>query len=78
MNLIIPPKEKAAELVSKYNSWYLENLVDGLRIAQAKQCALIAIEELIINVNMCIPYHNDETYINYWQQVKAEIESLKN
>ena len=34
------PKEKAEELISKYiivqDEWYLDKLVDGLRIAQAK------------------------------------------
>ena len=45
------PKEKAQELISKFISvqdkWYIDNLVDGLRCSHAKQCALIAINEII-------------------------------
>ena len=70
------PKEKAEELVSKYitnqNSWYLENLVDGLRIAHAKQCALIAVNEILDN-NL---WFNDEINNNYWFEVIQEIEKL--
>jgi hypothetical protein len=72
MNL--PPKQKAEKLISEYiniqNSWYLENLVDGLRIAQAKKCALIAIKfakENPLNTN---------GYNKYLQQVETEIEKL--
>jgi hypothetical protein len=74
------PKEKAEELVSKYitnqNSWYLENLVDGLRIAHAKQCALIAVDEILQlrkGYFDCINPMQDE---NYWQEVKKEINLL--
>jgi hypothetical protein len=70
------PKEKAQELVSKYitnqNSWYLENLVDGLRIAHAKQCALIAVNE-IYQANLKI--HVAKRNI-YWNEVIQEIENL--
>jgi hypothetical protein len=71
------PKEKAEELVSKYitnqNSWYLENLVDGLRIAHAKQCALIAVDEIIDEYQKIFPNVNRR---NYWDEVKQEIEKL--
>jgi hypothetical protein len=69
MNLT--PEQKAKELISEYiniqNSWYLENLVDGLRIAQAKKCALEAIEFAI---------NYSDFHIEYLQQVKTEIEKL--
>jgi hypothetical protein len=65
------PKEKAIDLFDK-----MCNSVDELLPLDVKQCALIAVDEIIYTVNMCIPYQNEETYVNYWQQVKIEIEKL--
>ena len=56
------PKEQAKELVNKYLQIY-----DG-RVPQAKKCALIAIEMVILNC------YEEEEY--YWQEVKQEIEKL--
>jgi len=68
------PKEKAEELVSKYitnqNSWYLENLVDGLRIAHAKQCAILAVNEIL---NWDVKHNGN---IEYYEEVKHEIENI--
>ena len=77
------PKEKAEELLNKY---YIElkehkGLYD---IETAKQCALIAVDE-IIKCNPTNPrkwdYVEDYTImvdaeIQYWQEVKQEIEKL--
>jgi hypothetical protein len=71
------PKEKAEELVNKFtqtngNSFF------------AKECALIAVDE-IINSNPNNPLFSDKktengytdmTPIDYWQQVKKEVEKL--
>jgi hypothetical protein len=57
------PQDKAIELVNKY--W---------RVNDSEYCALIAVEEILLTVNMCIPYLNAETYTSYWQEVKEEIE----
>jgi hypothetical protein len=74
MNL--PPKQKAEELISEYisiqNSWYLENLADGLRIAQAKKCALKNINEMY---NMALELDNVK-YMNYLTDVETEIKKL--
>lgn len=58
------PKEKAVELVEKYDKTltYLESK------AKAKQCALIAVDECL---NTCV-----ESMIYYWLEVKHEIEKL--
>ena len=60
------PKEKAAELVEKFD--------DAMEFATpqrfAKQCALIAVDEIL---NITLFYFEDE---QYWQEVKAEIEKL--
>jgi hypothetical protein len=73
------PKEKAIELVHKY-----VNLTDGWVYGIAswehkKKCALIAVDEIceILEDNgfTFIEYH-DRTTIEYWLQVKQEIEKL--
>lgn len=57
------PKEKAIELVEKYDETltYLESK------SKAKQCALIVVHEIISLVGR---------YTNYWQEVKEEIYKL--
>jgi hypothetical protein len=66
------PKGKAIELMNKM---YFVSELNGiclLTIHSAKQCALIAVDE-IINVieDNCLEYDD-----NYWQEVKQEIEKL--
>ncbi len=63
------PQEKADELHVGY--WRLTN---DSRIA--KQCALVAVDEILKAVN-----NPDETYlmkysVEYWSEVKSEIEKL--
>jgi hypothetical protein len=65
------PKEKAEDLVSKFISHTLifDEGAGWLEDKdEAKQCALIAVDELI--------EHTDWTEVNYWQEVKQEIEKL--
>jgi hypothetical protein len=77
-----PPKEKALELISIYvgvhlSSPFLHHLVDGIRIGLAKQCALIAIDEIIKTyTNKDNSYWLLEEEVNYWQEVKQEIIKL--
>ena len=64
------PKEKANELVNKmldFTDWHDED---------AKQCAIIAVNEILKAVD-----NPDETYlmkhsVNYWTEVKQKIEKL--
>jgi hypothetical protein len=61
------PKEKARELVDKmYHYQWREK-------QRAKECALIAIDELI---NQCWSYREIDLglALEYWQEVKQEIE----
>ena len=74
------PKEKANELFNKYlsiNLSQVNDLVDGIRIALAKKCALIAVQE-ILNCNPHTNPFNTDVYstYDYWFQVKQEIEKL--
>jgi hypothetical protein len=64
------PKEKAQELFDKYwtlIAYKIEGSVGRLLI---KQCALIAVDE-ILSVVWYVPVD-----IEYWQEVKKEIENL--
>ena len=64
------PVEKAKKLFDKY--FFLTLNVesdDDVNKYTAKICALIAVDELILDA-----YNN--YYYNYWQQVKHEIEKL--
>jgi hypothetical protein len=73
------PKEKADELLCKFiNQWFAFG--DYLSLAKAKQCALIAIDELIYfssNQTLSIEFYGDY-YCDYdfFVEVKQEIEKL--
>lgn len=70
------PKEKAKELVSKYMEIDLQPFSDyGNYIEKdvAKQCALIAVDEILNTVNSLF---NTYSQNDYWLQVKQEIEKL--
>ena len=73
------PKEKANELLSKFVSISLSqyvDLVDGIRIRLAKQCALIAVDEILGDIDDSILHPQNKEAIDYWQEVKKEIEAL--
>ena len=68
------PKEKAKELIDKF-------LDQSLWMYQAKGCALIAVDEIIKTLNEDIKDINVVgnvllDLIEYWKQVKQEIEKL--
>jgi len=59
------PKELAKELVEKYYHLFSVELENTIADYEAKECALIAVDELI-----------KETGSKYWYDVKLEIEKL--
>ena len=62
------PKEKAKELFDKYKDLTLNvEYDDDQNNFTAKQCALIAVDEIISTPN---------PMVNYWPEVKQEIEKL--
>jgi hypothetical protein len=76
---MITPQEKALELVNKFYNKQIEILskydtapYDEVEYEIAKQCALIACDEVLDIVQ----YNTDDEYA-YWQQVKNEIEKIK-
>jgi hypothetical protein len=62
------PEKKALELVRKYYYLFSVELENTIDYREAKQCALIAVYELIKQVSNCD--------VGYWQEVKQEIEKL--
>ena len=64
------PKEKAKELISKYSFVEIANYTS---IFEVKQCALIAVDELIKQESKTDDYYEIGSY---WQKVKQEIELL--
>ena len=75
------PKDKAQELVEKY-AYHL--WIDGVcDYDKAKQCALIAVDELIKEAYFTKGYIEEVFFTDgyydkqdYWQEVKQEIEKL--
>jgi hypothetical protein len=63
------PKEKAKELYFKMHSQ--EQIISK----EAKQCALIAIDE-ILDVIVTIYDYDFEKLNPYWEEVKKEIENI--
>jgi len=66
------PKEKAKELVDKYAKVYYDLEYDYCD-DRDKQCALIAVDELIEEAYFTDGYYDRQ---EYWQEVKQEIELL--
>jgi hypothetical protein len=60
------PKEKAKELVEKFRLNVVDYEGNGINGHKAKQCALIAVNEIL----------EDTENIYFWHEVKSEIEAL--
>jgi hypothetical protein len=72
------PKEKAKELVNKFSSGHpiiCKMNTRNMYISEAKQCALIAVDE-ILQHNAFVSTGIKPSVYNYWQEVKTEIENL--
>ena len=73
------PKEKAEELVYKFKKYAYYPKTDDDRIfmnqliKNAKQCAIIAVDEIIDNYEEKYKYCTTKIY---WEEVKQEIENL--
>jgi hypothetical protein len=66
--MILTPKEKAAELVKKMYAVH-SNSASDITLHFAKQCAMIAVDEIIAS-NPMLPSNLN------WLEVKKEIEKL--
>jgi hypothetical protein len=81
------PKEKAQELINKFSSGYpiiSKMNTRNMYISEAKQCALIAVDEIIAISSLTKIVYTESTNNSiseytehyYWQQVKEEINKL--
>ena len=61
------PKEKAEELIRNFYS---------VGATECKQCALIAVDEILEIINETMILVDIESDYDYWQEVKQEIEKL--
>jgi hypothetical protein len=69
------PKEKAIKLVDKFMIKIIFNIkqnIEATTIEAAKQCALIAVDELIYETQFEVPNIRQR----YWIEVKQEIEDI--
>ena len=73
------PQEKALELYSKVYG-QTPTRMDELQIEEdkrfSKQCALIAVDEIIAHIEPSISIEILKTRIEYFNEVKQEIEKL--
>ena len=71
------PKEKAEELVLKFKELPQEGTLMFYVVFEiSKQCALIAVNEIINNSIEWLGCKYQDEEIKYWQEVKQEIEKL--
>jgi hypothetical protein len=71
------PKDKAKELFNKM--YFVDDPIGNfpMCIETAIQCALIAVDEIISSNPHSNPLNtNVESTMNYWQEVKQEIQAL--
>jgi hypothetical protein len=66
------PKEKAEELFAKYVFLTISDMSDE-NFNQTKQCALVAVDEILNEENHFI---QTDAHLLYWEQVKEEIQNL--
>jgi len=72
------PKEKAQELIRKYYRLGLHQDGQSLNWMEAKQCAIIAVDEILQNVydDRATIGRRNLTDKEYWTEVKQEIEKI--
>jgi hypothetical protein len=70
------PKEKAEELLLRYLKVKTHKMFNGWwHKMTAKQCALIAVDE-ILEMDLPIFEEDCDEFYGYWQEVKQELEKL--
>jgi hypothetical protein len=77
---MIEAKEKALEIFNEHYFYLRANLMyDEEAKEDAKQCALITINEILIEIRKIYDIYTEVNIIKiyqYWQEVKQEIEKL--
>ena len=71
------PKEKADELCLKYYK-IIERTLSIEHVKITKQCALIAVDNIILANPHSNPFNTDVySTMDYWIEVKKELEEMK-
>jgi hypothetical protein len=70
------PKEKAEKLINAFIPQVRWKMGQEDVIRRAKQCALIAVDEIIAQIEPSVSMDVISARIKYWQEVKQEIEKL--
>jgi hypothetical protein len=70
------PKEKANELVNKMKFATDEFGYININVNRHKQCALIAVDEIINQLTSIEKAPNNLMAFEYWNEVKQEINNL--
>jgi hypothetical protein len=79
------PKEKAIDLIDKYHIkvkvLYTQDSIPAvmngaMTVNSSKQCALIAVDEILNNPKNTMRGLSEDLHDEYWQEVKQEIEKL--
>lgn len=71
-----PTQQKAHEIFyAMYDKIPNYGQPDSERVESAKQCATIAVDEILTEIGLPLNEYDVER-IQYWQQVKTEIENL--
>jgi hypothetical protein len=71
---IMTPKEKARELIDKYQFVYIQHYTSMFEV---KECALIAVNEILDIAYWEYMESMGEKEEKYWQQVKQELLTFK-
>ena len=72
-------KDKASDLVCDFYQVQSNEYDYGINWEMAKQCSLVAVDEIIkaLNDDIYIQGETDiDSHVNYWQRVKQEIQNL--
>lgn len=71
---------KAEELIKKFKRYEIDkddvffDMDDDYEdTISAIYNAITCVDELVLVVDMCIPYHNEETYVDFWKKVKQTL-----
>ena len=67
------PKEKAEELVERFRMNVLDWEGCSINEHKAKQCALIAVDEILKVASF---YNDTQVEVTYWTEVKQEIKNI--
>lgn len=65
------PKKNAKRLISKFKKLVPKEF-GGMELELSKKCALVCVEQVLGQ----LPYHDEHEDVEWWKEVKQEIEKL--